>query len=96
MLSRTALQQDLTSTVISAIESFNAARKSVEGLRQNRLVQEQTAQSYNRMFLAGKRSWLDVLNMVREQSSIERDLADAEVQLLVADFRLRIEAGDVA
>lgn len=95
-LNRAALRQDVTSTVISALETFAAARKSVDALRQNRLVQEQTAQSYNRMFLAGKRSWLDLLNMVREQSTIERDLADAEVQLFVADYRLRIEAGDVA
>lgn len=94
--SREALRQDVTTTVISALESFTIARKSVEGLRQSRDVQEQTAESYNRMFLAGKRSWLDVLNMVREQSGIERDLADAEIQLMVADYRLRIEAGDIA
>lgn len=94
-LARDAVRIDLTATVFAAQQSFNAARKSVEGLRQSRAVQAETAASYHRMFLAGKRSWLDVLSMVREQSGIERDLADAEVQLMVADVRLRIEAGDI-
>lgn len=93
---RDALRQDVTTSLIGALETFASARKAVTGLRLNRTVQEQTAASYNRMFLAGKRSWLDLLNMVREQSSIERDLADAEIQLMVADYRLRIEAGDAA
>ena len=95
-LAREALRRDVTSSVVGALETFNAARRTVDGLRQNWLVQQETADSYNRMFLAGKRSWLDLLNMVREQTALERDLADAEVQLMVADFRLRIEAGDVA
>lgn len=95
MQARDAVQRDVTSSAIAALEAFTAARKSVEGLRQSELVQEQTAASYNRMFLAGKRSWLDVLNMVREQSAIERELAEAEVQLAVADYRLRILAGEI-
>ncbi len=90
---RDAYRADLASEVAADIASWRAARSLVHELSGSRIVQQQTFESYNRMFLAGKRSWLDVLNIMREQTDIERSLTDAQVQLLVVRARLRLKEG---
>jgi adhesin transport system outer membrane protein len=91
---RDAYRADLAAEVAADLASWRAASSLVRELQASRSVQQQTFESYNRMFLAGKRSWLDVLNVTREQTDIERSLADAQVQLLIVRHRLRLKEGE--
>jgi len=50
--------------------------------------------SYQRQFIAGRRNWLDVLNMVREAYQARFDLVTADVDLRVAAFRLYVLASN--
>ena len=94
-LSLDAAQEDVRASVRSDVEARDAAARLVDSLRANLLIQDQTFESYNRLFLAGKRSWFDVLNVVREVTENERALADAEVQYLLSDYRLQIQTGQL-
>lgn len=94
-LSLDAAQEDIRASVRSDLETRDAALRLVESLRVNLMIQEETFGSYNRLFLAGKRSWLDVLNVVREVTENERALADAEVQYLLSDYRLQLQTGQI-
>ena len=94
-LSLDAAQEDIRASVRSDLETRDAALRLVESLRVNLMTQEETFGSYNRLFLAGKRSWLDVLNVVREVTENERALADAEVQYLLSDYRLQLQTGQI-
>ena len=94
-LSLDAAQEDVRASVRSDLETRDAASRLVESLRLNLMLQEETFGSYNRLFLAGKRSWLDVLNVVREVTENERALADAEVQYLLSDYRLQLQTGQI-
>jgi adhesin transport system outer membrane protein len=94
-LSLDAAQEDVRASVRSDVETREAAVRLMESLRANLLIQEQTFDSYNRLFLAGKRSWFDLLNVVREVTENERALADAEVQYLLSDYRLQIQTGQL-
>lgn len=49
---------------------------------------EDVLASYERQFLAGRKSWLDVMNSVRELSQAEISLADASSSLFVIKWRL--------
>ena len=49
-----------------------------------------TAESWERQFLAGKKSWLEVMNTTRELSQAEIDLADTQSLLIQAEWRLLI------
>jgi len=51
-------------------------------------VQERLFNSYRRMFLAGKRSWLDLLNVMREQHEIERSFVNASISLKAAAYKI--------
>ena len=94
-LSLEAAREDVRASVRTDLETRDAASRLVESLRLNLMLQEETFGSYNRLFLAGKRSWLDVLNVVREVTENERALADAEVQYLLSDYRLQLQTGRI-
>jgi adhesin transport system outer membrane protein len=44
--------------------------------------------SYDRQFLAGRKTWLDVMNSARDLVGVEVQLADAEAATLVVSWRL--------
>jgi len=47
-----------------------------------------TAQAWDRQFLAGRKSWMEVMNTVRELLQADLDLVDAETQILLGSWRL--------
>lgn len=63
----------------------------MEALRGSRLVED----SYARQFIAGRKSWLEVLNANRETAQNELALADAQVTLVAASYRLRLNEGQL-
>ena len=52
--------------------------------------------SYDRQFLAGRKSWLDVMNAARELAQIEMQLADLQTTQLVVSWRLAVYTRGVA
>ena len=53
---------------------------------------ELVTDSYKRQFIAGRRTWLDVMNAVRESMSAALTGADAELGALAAYSRLAIRS----
>lgn len=49
--------------------------------------------SYRRQFIAGRKSWLEVLNAVREHASYQQQLLQVQTQMLGAFYKLQIELG---
>ena len=54
---------------------------------------EKVLESYQRQFQAGRKSWLDLLNAVRELAQNEYALADAKAGMVSAMNRLQIRMG---
>ena len=54
------------------------------------------SESYDRQFLAGRKSWLDVMNAARELAQTETQLADLRSTQLVVSWRLAIYTRGVA
>lgn len=50
----------------------------------------EVSHSYDRQFLAGRKSWLDVMNAARELAQTESQIADIRATLVVATWRLAI------
>jgi outer membrane protein, adhesin transport system len=53
-------------------------------------------ESYTRLFVAGRRSWLELLNALREQAASEQALADLKALQYTSHFRLRLYLGQLA
>lgn len=50
-------------------------------------------ESYERQFVAGRKSWLDVLNAVRELDQYQAQLVTARVNFIAAYYRLKLGLG---
>jgi len=67
---------------------FSLLKKS--SLQQSATLSNEISASYDRQFLVGKKSWLDLLNAVRERAQTNSLLADVEGSLVGASHRIKI------
>lgn len=72
--------------LMSARSRATALRSAVDGAR---IVTE----SYQRQFIAGRKSWLEVLNAVREQSDYQAQLIQNNAALLASFYNLKVDLG---
>ena len=49
--------------------------------------------SYRRQFIAGRKSWLEVLNAVREHSQYEIQLVESRTAVIAAYYKLQVDFG---
>ncbi len=70
-----------------------AARSRVDTAEQVRSTSADVSESYARQYTAGRKTWLDVLNAVREASQAELALADARSQMHASVLRLKLRTG---
>jgi adhesin transport system outer membrane protein len=75
--------------VATADSRMQALRASLEATKE-------VALSYDRQYLAGRKSWLDVMNTARELAQTEAQLADLQSTHVVASWRLAIVTRGVA
>lgn len=52
-------------------------------------------ESYTRQYTAGRKTWLDVLNAVREASQADIGVADVQAQMVSASLRLQLLVGQL-
>ena len=51
---------------------------------------DRLSRAWNRQFVAGRKTWLDVMNAAREAVQIETQIADAQASQLLLSWRLAI------
>ncbi len=77
-----------------ALATTSASR--MNALKESLAAAGDVAKSYDRQFLAGRKSWLDVMNAAREQAQTEVQLADIEAAQVIATWRLAIYTQSLA
>jgi len=93
---RQAAERDLAERVSLAWHEALAARERVANAEQVRATAAEVAESYARLYAAGRKTWLDVLNAVREATLSELALVDARAQAWGAILRLKLWTGRLA
>lgn len=88
----TALR-DLLDQVSQDWNTWAAARARLENARLAALGSTEVYESYARQYTTGRKSWLDVMNAVREAAQSELAVADAAAQATAAALRLRVRIG---
>jgi adhesin transport system outer membrane protein len=71
-----------------ALAAESSAR--LQALEASLSAADDVSKSYDRQFLAGRKSWLDVMNAAREIAQTEAQIADIRSSLVVATWRLAI------
>lgn len=91
-----AVRRDLVDGLRVDHERYRAAQARVRDVRSTVESSTEILASYRRLFMAGKRGWLDVVNAARELTQAEQSLADLAAVLEVGPYRMKLRSGDVA
>jgi adhesin transport system outer membrane protein len=88
---------DIDSTRISLGEQIQAdfaqaqaGQARLGALQASLASSDDIAKAWSRQFVAGRKTWLDVMNAVREQAQLETQIADARASQLLLSWRLAI------
>lgn len=91
-LRRDATEQELLARIRSEHESLASAASRQADTELNARAAAGVLSSYERLFIAGKRSWLDVMNAARDLSDADIAVADNEAEQLGLRYRIDLYA----
>lgn len=89
---RRSAELELRQSMATDLASHQAAREQMEVASLLRQSTQDVADSYARQFVAGRKSWLEVLNAVREAMLARLSVLDAQALLGQTAWRLHLRA----
>lgn len=86
-------ERDLRAQILSELHSYRALRDFLENADIGIVSTSEVLESYRRQFLVGEKSWLEVLNAVREKVELEITRANASIRVATNHLRLKARVG---
>lgn len=83
-------KRDLSDRLNAEYNEFEFSQLKKESFQRSADLSSDISASYDRQYLVGKKSWIDLMNAVRERSQTRVSLADADGGLLGSSYRLAI------
>ena len=93
-LAKDEAERGLREQVQTAFTEWRAAQVRLESTRLSTGMAVAVFDSYTRQYVTGRKTWIDVLNAVREVSQSQFTLADAEALFRASALRLWLLSGD--
>lgn len=90
---RRQAEQQLRREIASDVIEYDAARARASISTRASETAARVSESYVRQFIAGRRSWLDVMNALREAVNAQIGKTDAEFSAMSASTRLLLRSG---
>lgn len=84
-------ERDVRERVTLDWNEWLAARSRLEAARRSSAISDEVFESYTRQYVIGRKTWIDVLNAVRETVQANFTLADARAQTVAAGLRLKAQ-----
>jgi adhesin transport system outer membrane protein len=92
-MAREAAERDARDRATLDWNEWQSSRLRFENSKLSRSMSTLVFESYARQYAIGRKSWIEVLNAVREASLAEFSLEDARSQMVAASLRLRAQTG---
>jgi adhesin transport system outer membrane protein len=90
-LAEVALQgRSVSEQILTDHALATSSQTRLLALQASRQAAQDVSESYDRQFLAGRKTWLDVMNAARELAQTEAQVADIEATQVIATWRLAI------
>ncbi len=86
-------EQRLRRDIDSALIQYDAAKRRSEISLSAAATAARVSASYTRQFIAGRRSWLDVMNALREAVTAEIGRSEAEITVMATAAQLLLQSG---
>lgn len=84
-------KRELVDRLNADYNEFEFAKLKGESLQHAAELSRDIAGSFDRQYLVGRKSWLDLMNSVREQVQVQVQMADIKASLLASSHRLLIQ-----
>lgn len=95
-LQKEAQMQKVVESISVNMLNLKEAKKNVLVIQEYETSISKTLESYQRTFLAGKRSWMDVLNIVNEQITAKKQLSNSQVQVITGSLLVNLDRGEIS
>ena len=92
---RRTREQELKDALVRDYTDYMSASNRLESMLGMIESSEKVLESYKRLFVAGKRQWLDLVNASREVTQNYIALATLRATLISSSYRLAIQAGKI-
>lgn len=92
-MAREGAERDVRERVTLDWNEWVAVRLRLENALQSRAMSTEVFESYTRQYVIGRKTWIDVLNAVREATQSQLALEDTHTQVLAVSLRLRAQTG---
>ena len=92
-MAREAAERDARDRATLDWNEWQSASLRYENSMLSRTMSTLVFESYARQYAIGRKSWIEVMNAVREASQAEFTLEDARSQMIAASLRLRAQTG---
>lgn len=86
--------RDVTESLFTDRDEFTSSRSRTQALEKAVKGSEAVLQSYSRQFNASRKTWLDLMNAVRELAQNQYALADSQAAMNAALYRLQVRMGE--
>ena len=88
-------EQELNNELIRYYTDYSTALSNLGSIKRTIISSQKVLDSYTRLFLAGKRQWLDLVNMSREVTMNYVSLASLRAMMIVSSYRLALQTGRI-
>jgi len=89
-----AAVREVTENLFTDRDDFSSSRSRLMALERAVKGSEQVLESYTRQFTASRKSWLDLMNAVRELAQNQYAMADSQAAMTAALYRLQVRMGE--
>ena len=89
-------RNEVSEALFADWEDFRSASERMASVRETIYQSKAILESSARLFVAGRRSWLDLLNTERELSQAEKGVAPLRAQMVAASYLTRMRLGQLS
>lgn len=88
-------ERELSDNLMRDYQEYHSSMDRIEGMHKTIDASQNVLESYTRLFIAGKRQWLDLVNSSRELTQSQLALADLQATLVTSAYRLALKNGEI-
>lgn len=86
-------ERELSDAMMLDYQEYRAGIERMEGMSKTIESSKNVLESFTRLFVAGKRQWLDLVNSSRELTQNQISMADIKASYVVSAYRLALKNG---
>lgn len=88
-------EKELIELLVTEHNSMMASYNKAQSLKNTILSSKEVLDSYSRLFVAGKKQWLDLVNASKELMQNNQELASQEAMIKILKYKFALTIGDI-